>query len=36
MALRDIFKEGTDYITPISEEYKRQMQEQNDADENVY
>lgn len=36
LALRDIFKEGTDYITPISEDIKRQMQEQMDADENVY
>ncbi len=36
LALRDIFKEGTDYITPISEHIKRQMQEQMDADENVY
>lgn len=36
LQLKDIFKEGTDYITPISEEIKRQMQEQMDADENVY
>lgn len=36
LKLKDIFKEGADYITPISENIKRQMQEQMDADENVY
>lgn len=36
LQLKDIFKEGTDYITPISENIKLQMQEQMDADENVY
>lgn len=35
LQLKDIFKEGTDYITPISDEIKRQMQVQMDADENV-
>ena len=28
--------EGADYITPISENIKQQMQAQMDADENVY
>lgn len=36
LKLKDIFKEGADYITPISENIKRQMQERMDADENVY
>lgn len=36
LQLKDIFKEGTDYITPISEDIKRQMQERMDSDENVY
>ncbi len=36
LQLKDIFKEGADYITPISDEIKRQMQEQMEADENVY
>ncbi len=36
LQLKDIFKEGEDYITPISDEIKRQMQEQMDSDENVY
>lgn len=36
LQLKDIFKEGADYITPISENIKQQMQEQMDADENVY
>ncbi len=35
LQLKDIFKEGADYITPISEDIKRQMQERMDADENV-
>lgn len=36
LKLKDIFKEGADYITPISENIKLQMKEQMDADENVY
>lgn len=36
LQLKDIFKEGADYITPISENIKFQMQERMDADENVY
>jgi len=36
LQIKDIFKEGEDYITPISDEIKRQMQEQMDSDENVY
>ena len=36
LKLKDIFKEGADYITPISEDIKRQMQERMDADENVH
>lgn len=36
LQLKDIFKEGADYITPISENIRQQMQEQMDADENVY
>ena len=36
LKLKDIFKEGADYITPISENIKLQMQERMDADENVY
>lgn len=36
LKLKDIFKEGADYITPISENIKRQMQERMDADENVH
>lgn len=35
MALRELFVEGADYITPISENIKDQMQAQMDADENV-
>ncbi len=35
LKLRDIFKEGADYITPISESIKKQMKEQMEADENV-
>ena len=34
LQLKDIFKEGADYITPISENIKLQMQERMDADEN--
>lgn len=33
--LKDIFKEGVDYITPISENIKAQMKEQMEKDENV-
>lgn len=36
LKLKDIFKEGADYITPISENIKEQMQAQMDADENVH
>ncbi|MCM1263201.1 MAG: RsiV family protein [Butyrivibrio sp.] len=35
LKLKDVFKEGADYITPISENIKEQMQAQMDADENV-
>ena len=31
LALKDLFKEGSDYITPISENIKSQMREQMDA-----
>lgn len=34
--LEDIFTEGADYVTPISENIKLQMEEQMAADENVY
>lgn len=34
--LKDLFIEGADYITPISENIKEQMQAQMDADENIY
>lgn len=36
LQLKDIFREGADYITPISENIKLQMQERMDADESVY
>ena len=36
LALKDIFADGADYITPISENIKAQMQAQMDADEMVY
>lgn len=36
LKLKDIFVDGADYITPISENIKEQMQAQMDADENVY
>lgn len=36
LRLKDIFQEGADYITPISENIKAQMQAQMDADEQVY
>lgn len=36
LQLKDIFQEGADYITPISDSIKEQMQAQMDADETVY
>lgn len=36
LKLKDIFKEGADYITPISKNIKKQMKEQMEADENVF
>lgn len=36
MALKNLFAEGADYITPISENIKEQMRAQMEADENVY
>ena len=36
MALKDLFVEGADYITPISENIKTQMREQMKADDMVY
>ncbi len=36
LQLKDLFQEGADYITPISENIKEQMQARMDADENVY
>lgn len=36
LALKDLFVDGADYITAISENIKEQMQAQMDADENVY
>ncbi len=33
VSLKDLFKEGADYITPISENIKEQMREQMQADE---
>ena len=36
LQLKDLFAEGVDYITPISESIKAQMQERMEADENVY
>lgn len=36
LELKDLFKEGADYITPVSENIKEQMQEQMAADEQVY
>lgn len=35
MQLKDIFAEGADYITPISENIKSQMQEQMKADDSI-
>lgn len=36
LALKDLFAEGADYITPISENIKTQMREQMQADESLY
>lgn len=36
LQLKDLFKEGADYITPISENIKTQMREQMAADESKY
>ena len=36
LQLKDIFVEGSDYITVISDDIKKQMAEQMAADENVY
>lgn len=36
LKLKDLFVEGADYITPISENIKSQMEEQMQADEKVY
>lgn len=36
LALADLFPENEDYITRISEDIKKQMREQMDADDNVY
>lgn len=36
LKLKDIFVEGADYITPISENIKEQMKAQMEADESVY
>ena len=36
LQLKDIFEEGSDYITPISEYIKEQMQAQMDADDMIY
>ena len=36
LQLKDLFKEDADYITVISEEIKKQMREQMEADENVH
>ena len=36
MQLKDLFVEGADYITPISESIKQQMREQMAADDKVY
>lgn len=35
LQLKDLFAEGADYITPISDNIKEQMRQQMDADENV-
>lgn len=35
LALKDLFVEGTDYITPISEDIKKQMRQQMETDESM-
>lgn len=35
LAMKDLFVEGADYVTPISEDIKTQMREQMDADDMV-
>ena len=35
LKLADLFQEGADYITPISDNIKKQMKEQMEADENI-
>ena len=35
LQLKDIFAEGVDYITPISENIKEQMRSQMENDENI-
>lgn len=35
MALKDLFKEGADFVTPISENIKEQMKAQMEADDSV-
>lgn len=35
LKLKDIFQEGADYITPVSESIRQQMKAQMEADENV-
>ena len=35
LALKDLFADGADYITPVSEEIRKQMKEQMAQDENV-
>lgn len=36
LKLKDLFTDGADYITPISDDIRKQMREQMDADENVH
>lgn len=36
IGLKDLFTEGEDYITAISEDIKKQMKEQMEKDENIY
>lgn len=36
LQLKDLFKDGADYITVISDNIKKQMKEQMEADENIY
>lgn len=36
LKLKDLFENDADYITPISDDIKKQMREQMDADENVH